>query len=116
MTPEYFELLQSGASAEAHFIREVTRGYEAFHLDRIGVRGVYAHDPAAAVCALGDGAFTFRKGAVRVVHDGFAAGLTLQNASPRAFPPNGWDGVPQQDVAIEVDAARVLELFAMPFL
>ena len=115
MSRAYLATLKAEGTPEAQFIWDVTRGYEAFHEDRHATSGIFAHDPAAAVCALDDSPFLFRSGPVRVIRDGFAAGLTLQKWTPRTFSPNAWDNVPQQRVAIAVDAERVLELFAQPF-
>lgn len=115
MTTRYLEQLRASGSPEGAFIWEVTRGYEAFHGRRDGLGGIYAHDPTAAVCAVDDAAFTFRRGPVRVATDGIAAGTTIQKPAGRTYPPSPWDGVPDAAVAIEADAPRVLAQFAAPF-
>jgi hypothetical protein len=53
---------------------------------------------------------------VRVVGEGIAVGMTLQKAEGRPFGPSPWDGIRSQRVAVGVDAGRVLERFAQPFL
>jgi inosine-uridine nucleoside N-ribohydrolase len=116
MTPEYLAELRDVGSDAGQFIWDVTREYEAFHYRRSGLAGIYAHDPSAAVCALDDTAFTFRGGSVRVATAGIAAGMTLQKAEGRAFPPSPWDDFPAQRVAIDVDPAQVLARFAAPFV
>jgi inosine-uridine nucleoside N-ribohydrolase len=95
---------------------EASRGYQDFHDGRDGISGIFAHDPLAAVCAIDESPFTFTTGPVRVVTEGAAAGLTFQKLPGRAYPPNAWDEMPPQRVARTVDAARVLDLFAQPFL
>jgi purine nucleosidase len=115
MTPEFLGQLRGAGTPETDFIWNVTRGYEAYYRGTRGVNGIYAHDPTAAVCAVDAAAFTFRSGPVRVIREGFAAGLTLQRLQDRVFPPNAWDGMPAQDAAVEVDAAAVLAAFAAPF-
>jgi inosine-uridine nucleoside N-ribohydrolase len=115
MTPEFLQQLRGAGTPEAGFIWDVTRGYEAYYRGARGVNGIYAHDPTAAVCAVDAGAFTFRAGPLRVIREGFAAGLTLQRPQDREFPPNAWDGMPAQQVAVEADAAAVLAAFAAPF-
>jgi inosine-uridine nucleoside N-ribohydrolase len=116
MTPEYLAALRAHGTPEADFMWDVTRGYEAFYHQRDALGGIYAHDPAAAVCAVDDRPFTFSRGPVRVLHDGIAEGLTLQHRAGRMRPRAGaWTDAPPQAVATDVDPARVLALFAEPF-
>jgi purine nucleosidase len=116
MSEPYLDRLRAGGTSEGAFLWDVSRGYQAFHAQRDGIAGIYAHDSAAAVCALDDTPFTFRRGPVRVVDDGIAVGMTLQKPEGRPFGPSPWDGLPSQRVAVEADAERVLDLFAAPFL
>jgi purine nucleosidase len=116
MTADYLQTLRAAGTPEAAFIYEITRSYEQYYSTARGVPGIYAHDPAAAVCAVDDRPFTFARGPVRVVRDGIAAGLTVQRLEGRTFAPNGWDDMPVQEVAVAVDAAEMLAAFAAPFL
>ena len=115
MQTNYLRALADGGSAAGAFIWDVTRGYEAFHAARAGVSGIYAHDPSAAICVFEEAAFTFENGPVRVVTDGIAAGMTVQKPDGRSFPPSAWDGFRARRVAVDVDAQRVLALFANAF-
>jgi purine nucleosidase len=116
MTPAYLEALRDAGSAEGRFIWDVTRRYQDFHRETAGFAGIYVHDPSAAVCALDPAPFAFRRGPIRVVTDGVATGMTLQNASMRRYDPsNGWHGRPVQRVALDVDTELVLARFALPF-
>jgi purine nucleosidase len=115
MTADYLQTLRAAGTPEADFIWQITRSYERYYFTARGVPGIYAHDPMAAVCAVDDTAFTFARGAVRVVRDGVAAGLTIQRPADRTFAPNPWDGMPDQEVAVGVDTAALLAAFAAPF-
>jgi inosine-uridine nucleoside N-ribohydrolase len=116
MSGDYLAALRDAGTPEADFMFEASRGYQDFHDGRDGISGIFAHDPLAAVCAIDESPFTFTTGPVRVVTEGAAAGLTFQKLPGRAYPPNAWDEMPPQRVARTVDAARVLDLFAQPFL
>jgi inosine-uridine nucleoside N-ribohydrolase len=116
MDESYLARLRDGGTDEGAFLWDVSRAYQAFHAKRDGIHGIYAHDSAAAVCALDDSAFVFRRGPVRVVGDGIAVGMTLQKPEGRPYGPSPWDDAPAQRVAIDVDAERVLDAFAAPFL
>ncbi len=115
MPTDYLRMLGASGSAAGAFVWDVTRAYEAFHQARAGVAGIYAHDPSAAICAFDEAAFTFEHGPVRVVTDGIAAGMTVQKPAGRSFPPSAWDGYRPRRVAVNVDAERVLALYAAAF-
>jgi inosine-uridine nucleoside N-ribohydrolase len=115
MTTEFLARLRDGGDEAGRFIWDVTRGYEQFHIGQHGIHGIFAHDPAAAICLLDDTPFVFRHGPVRVVVDGIAAGMTVQKPADRYFPPSPWDGIPSHRVAIGVDPNRVLDSFAAVF-
>jgi inosine-uridine nucleoside N-ribohydrolase len=116
MTSAYLATLRDRGADAGRFVWDVTRGYEAFHTRRSGLTGIFAHDPSAAVCAVDDSAFTFRSGSIRVATAGITAGMTVQKPDGRAFPPSPWDDAPSGRVAVDVDAQRVLELYAAPFI
>jgi inosine-uridine nucleoside N-ribohydrolase len=115
MSNAYLRRLRDHGGAAGAFIWEITRGYEAFHERGRRVNGIFAHDPAAAVCVLDPACFGFRLGAVRVATEGIVAGLTAQKVEGRGFPPSPWDDLPSARVAIDVDAERVLRAFAEQF-
>ena len=112
MSTAYLEQLRAGGTDAGACIWQITRLYEAFHERNYGLSGIFSHDPSAAVCALDDSAFSFRHGPVRVATDGIAVGTTLQKHVGRVYPPNAFDRGPIARVAVDVDAARVLDDFA----
>lgn len=115
MTTAYLDALGADGGEEGAFLRDITRFYEAFYVTRTG-GGIFSHDASAVACALDPAPFTLRRGAVRVVTEGLAAGQTIQSVSGSVFPASDWDGFPAQSVAIGVDAARVLREFRACFV
>jgi purine nucleosidase len=115
MSTAYLDALGREGGPEGAFIREVTRVYEDFYRPHTG-GGIFSHDPSAVACALDPSAFTLRRGPVRVVTDGIAAGQTIQVAEGGRFPSGDWDAAPIQSVCISIDAARVLAEFRAVFV
>ena len=114
MSTAYLDALGREGGAEGAFIREVTRVYEDFYRPHTG-GGIFSHDPSAVACALDPSAFTLRRGPVRVVTEGIAAGQTIQVGDDRRFPSGDWDAAPAQSVAVAVDAERLLAEFRSCF-
>jgi purine nucleosidase len=106
----YLDALGREGGAEGAFIREITRCYEDFYRPRTG-GGIYSHDASAVACALDAAPFTLRRGAVRVVVDGEAAGQTLQATRPAT----GADASAPA-VCIGVDAPRLRAEFRACFV
>lgn len=97
------------AGDAGHFIVESSRGYRKYH-SRFGVDGYYVHDATAAAFVLDRSLFSTRSGPVRVATKGVAVGQTIQMDRAVPYPPNAWDAVPDQDVAVSVDGAGVKRL------
>ena len=102
------------------FLWRATRQYQDFYLKVAGIRGIYAHDVCAAVCALDPAAFFLRPGPVRVACDGIARGQTIQDFRRQGHPGGhtgraAWVGRPSQQVCVGIDAKRVLEVFDKTF-
>lgn len=91
--------------------KQLYMGYHA----AFGIDGCYIHDSSAVAYAADPSLFTTRAGPVRVVRDGIAAGQTIQADPGTPYPPNGWDGRPEQHVAIGVNAEAVLNLMEQAF-
>lgn len=101
--------LAAEGGEEGEFIARITTHYMRFH-QRYGINGCFVHDSSAVAFAVAPELFTLRRGAVRVVADGLAAGQTIQRNEGVPYGPNGWDGIPEQDIAIGVEAEQVLRL------
>lgn len=115
MDVPYLEALGRDGGAEGAFIRDITAFYERFYRRRTG-GGIYSHDASAVACALDPTPFSLRRGAVRVVPDGIAAGQTIQWVEGASYPARDWDGLPAQSVCVGVDAARLRREFRACFV
>lgn len=107
-----FERLRGQGGAEGAFIWQASRHYVGFYGRAVGVAGCYVHDASAVACALRPELFTLRAGPVRVVDQGLAIGQTIQRTGGRRYVhATDWDGLPDQQVAVDVQAAELLALF-----
>lgn len=102
------ELAQTNATGK--FLWDISRGYEALYKSRNEFAGCALHDAAAAVCVVRPDLFESTRGPIRVVTDGIAIGQTVQR-SPIAYPPNPWDGHPDQSACVGADAQAVVDLY-----
>lgn len=102
--------IASEGGVAGEFLVKITAHYMRFH-QRIGIDGCYLHDASALTFVVAPELFTLRRGAVRVVADGIAAGQTILRNEDVSYGPGAWDGVPKQDVAVGVEADQVLKLF-----
>jgi purine nucleosidase len=114
MDTAYLDALGRDGRAEGAFIRQITLLYEGFYEHRTG-GGIYSHDASAVACALDPGAFGLRRGPVRVVTDGIAAGQTIQVPVGDIYPAAAWHGLPSQAVCVSVDAPRLRAEFRACF-
>lgn len=109
VTPQDLELLARQGGETGRLLADISECYMRFY-DRFGAGGFYLHDASAAALAIDRSLFGMRGGPVRVVTDGIAAGQTIQRDNSLPYPPNAWDGAPDQAVCVAVDAARVKAL------
>jgi inosine-uridine nucleoside N-ribohydrolase len=109
VTPQDLELLACEGGDSGRLLAEISGVYMRFY-DRFGVGGFFLHDASAAALSIDRSLFVTRAGPVRVVTDGIASGQTIQRDNTLPYPPNAWDGAPDQEVCIEVDATRVKAL------
>jgi inosine-uridine nucleoside N-ribohydrolase len=97
-------------NATGQFLWDISRGYEALYKSRNAFAGCALHDAAAAVRLVRPDLFQASSGPIRVVTDGIAIGQTVQR-TPLAYPPNPWDGHPDQSACTAVDAQGVVDLY-----
>jgi inosine-uridine nucleoside N-ribohydrolase len=115
MSSAYLDALGADGGDAGRYLRAITRPYERFYRRRTG-GGIYAHDASAVACALDPSRFQVRHGALRVVTDGLALGQTLQSQRGHHHAARDWDGLPEQQVCIEVDADAVRADFRACFV
>ena len=116
MDGAYLDRLRDQGGADGRFLHEVSYGYRGFHQRSRRLDGIFAHDSLAVAYAVRPELFTLRRGPIRVVCGGLAAGQTIQRPDGTAFPPGAWDPHPAQSVAVDVDVEGVLDLFAGTFI
>ncbi|NVN11460.1 nucleoside hydrolase, partial [Nguyenibacter vanlangensis] len=115
MDAAYLDRL-GAAGADGAFLRAVSRFYQAFHERSRGLAGIFAHDSLAVIQVMAPHLFTLRRGPVRVACGGIADGQTIQKPDGVPCPPlPAWDVHPAQAVAVDVDAAGALTLYAETF-
>jgi purine nucleosidase len=110
----YLEALGRDGGEAGAFIWQITRCYEDFYNARTG-GGIFSHDASAVACALDPSPFRVRRGPVRVVTEGIAAGQTIQKIAGQRFPVTDWDAAPAQSVCVAVDAERLRREFRACF-
>lgn len=115
LSTAYLDALGRDGGAEGAFIREITRFYEAFYRPQTG-GGIFSHDASAVACALDATAFELRRGPVRVVTEGIAAGQTIQLRPGTSFPSTAWAQMPPQSVCVGADAPRLRSEFRACFV
>jgi inosine-uridine nucleoside N-ribohydrolase len=115
MSSAYLDALGREGGDEGRYLRDITRAYERFYHHRTG-GGIYAHDASAVACALDPTRFQVRHGALRVVTDGLALGQTVQSQRGHRHAAPDWQGLPEQQVCIAVDAEGVRADFRACFL
>ncbi|MBM0105012.1 nucleoside hydrolase [Steroidobacter sp. S1-65] len=110
-TEEACRLAAQGGEA-GQFLWDISRGYEAMYRTHDGVEGFCLHDVAAAAYVIAPEIFATSRGPIRVVTEGIAIGQTIQPAPGHSFPAGAWDHVPAQRACKDVDAPRLLGLYA----
>ena len=71
------------------------------------MEAIYAHDPTAFIAVIMPELFTWRRGSVRVIADGFAKGKTIMDTGGKNWnTENGWTGRPAVQVAVDVDSDK----------
>ncbi|MEC6831026.1 nucleoside hydrolase [Photobacterium toruni] len=107
----YLDQLRHDAADVGEFIFDISRYYLRFYSQKVGLDGCHVHDPSAIAYVINPELFITRKGAVRVVCEGAASGMTLQKLDQRQYQTDEWSPMPAQEVGIRVDAAQLLDLY-----
>ncbi len=115
MSTAYLDALGHEGGAEGRYLRDITRTYERFYHHRTG-GGIYAHDASAVACALDPSRFAMQHGSLRVVTEGLALGQTIQSRRGHRQAARDWDGLPEQQVCVAVDADAVRADFRACFV
>ncbi|MEX3958527.1 nucleoside hydrolase [Trinickia sp. EG282A] len=111
MSTSYLASIRDRGGVAGRFVWDVSRHYEAFHRDTENIEGIYVHDASAVAYLLAPELFTVRKGPVRVLTEGIAAGQTIQKPEGMPCAAPAWDARPSCNVCVGVDADGVLALY-----
>jgi inosine-uridine nucleoside N-ribohydrolase len=103
MRSAYLDGLAANGGDDGRFVRELTRGYAAFH--GAGIDGLYAHDATAVAYTLDAARFGTRCGVVTVATEGAMLGHTTLSAMPARR------GAAVVQACVAVDAQAVLADF-----
>lgn len=110
MPTPYLRALANEAGEMGQFIWEISRFYEDFHL-KGGVDSIFVHDSSAVAFLLSPDLFQTRRGAIRVVSEGLAFGMTIQKPADVVYPPGDWDGRPEHRICVSVDPDGLRRLY-----
>lgn len=111
MTTEYLRAMQQKGGEIGQFFWDITRGYEKFYKEQVGMNGIACHDSLAAAYVVDPSLFTTREGPIRVVTEGLAIGQTIQKHQNRKYRIDAWDAHPAQKMCMTVDSKRFLDRY-----
>lgn len=112
MSDEYMRSIRDSGGETGQFIYKISRFYDAFHSEALGMSGFPTHDSSAIAYVIQPELFKCETGAIRVVTEGIAVGQTVFARTGDLFPPGPWDGVSEKQVCVEVDSTGLLNLYA----
>ncbi|KZX65079.1 nucleoside hydrolase [Vibrio sp. HI00D65] len=110
-TAQYLDELRDDAGEVGQFIWDISRYYLKFYSEKVGMEGCHVHDPSAIAYAIQPSLFECRSGAIRVVTDGPAEGMTIQKSDQRSYMNDEWSSFPAQKVGIKVNDKALLSLY-----
>ncbi|AUW04423.1 nucleoside hydrolase [Vibrio campbellii] len=110
-TGQYLDQLREEAGEVGQFIWDVSRYYLKFYSEKVGMNGCHVHDPSAIAYVIEPELFTLRSGAVRVVTDGPAEGMTIQKTDQRKYMHDEWRAFSAQNVGVGVKNDTLLSLY-----
>jgi uridine nucleosidase len=106
MSAGYLRDLTGAGTPAAAFIGRIVPIYFDFYTGRVGLPGLPTHDPSAVAYALDPSLFQVERVRLHVETEGRCAGQTVA-----ARRPHHWPDLPEVDVCLGVDSARLLALF-----
>lgn len=110
MTDEYLGKIKNVKNKFGEFFYQASRFYLNFYQTYMKMNGICGHDPSTIVYLLRPDLFEVKKGAVRVMTEGLARGLTVMDQRQAWYGKNAWSDLPKVQVALGVDAKGVLNV------
>lgn len=110
LTTAELDGLKGCGSRHGDFLHDISQFYLKYHRESYGMEGIFLHDAAAFTAVVRPEFFEWQAGRVVVVEDGPARGLTVMDRLERPWiGHNAWVDRPTVDVALGVDASKVVE-------
>ncbi len=111
MTEDYLASLKANNSKIGHYIYDISRFYQDFHIEAYGKTDIHTHDPSAIAYAIDPTLFTTQTAPVRVITTGLALGQTMIDHRQQWNSPNAWTDQPPTHICLDVDSERLLALY-----
>jgi inosine-uridine nucleoside N-ribohydrolase len=111
MSNTYIQNLKKQSVKYGEFIYQISCFYSDFHKQSAGLDGFYVHDSSAVAYVLAPELFKVKQGPIRVVCEGPAIGMALCKTTEKAFPVDGWQQQPTQQICVDVDSQGLLDLY-----
>ncbi|XP_059624952.1 uridine nucleosidase 1-like [Cornus florida] len=101
--------LRQSEGRHAQLLSKMCKFYRDWHVEDMGVYGIFLHDPVSFVALIRPDLFTYKSGVVRVETQGICQGHTLMDQGIYKWKENNpWSGYSPVSVAWTVDVDKVL--------
>ncbi len=111
MGPDHLAAITSGNSATAKLLAGALPLYHQFFEGRMGIKGIYVHDPSTVAYLLNPSLFGTHAWPLRVETESFSRGKTWPNIGDTDdATPEPWRGRPLVNVCTNVDSEGVVNL------
>jgi purine nucleosidase len=111
MTPDHLAAITSGDSATARLLAGALPPYYRFFEGRLGIKGIYVHDPSTVAYLLDPSLFGTHAWPLRVETESFSRGKTWPNIGDTDdAAPLPWRGRPLVNLCTSVDAEGVVAM------
>jgi inosine-uridine nucleoside N-ribohydrolase len=108
MTPDHLDQYAKADNPMAQHITRIVPTYRRYFENSYGIKGIYVHDSSAIAYLLDPSLFQVERWPICVETMGISRGKTWPGNGDHLMPP--WEGRPQINVCVKVDAAKMLEL------
>ncbi|GMP84531.1 hypothetical protein CsSME_00038024 [Camellia sinensis var. sinensis] len=109
MTDADLDELRQSEGRHAQLLSTMCKCYRDWHVESLGVYGIFLHDPVSFVALVQPDLFTYKKGVVRVGTEGIYMGHTLLDHEQKWDSSNPWSGYSPVSVAWTVNVDEVLD-------
>lgn len=111
MTPAHLEQLAKITHPSGAYLQKIGQFYSEFYQRTRGFSGLIPHDVAAIAYLLDETIFEYQQGAIHVLTEGVAAGMSVFDRRGEWSFPHAWSDRRPVKLATSVDAQKLLNLF-----